>query len=249
MSPATLDQVLDKTAEMCHQHLSVHNAGHNSNSDNSNSDNSNSSDNSNTLHLVVTGSLHIPTPGKELPDWQGHWSAGEHVLAQLIPRIGLNAFAVMNRQGRLHARLLDINWKNTIPSASPPNTVRAEDETTNSITTTTTTHSALPSNNNYCNQILINNDPSLSFAVHELCRFIQRRKITALAHATIVLPVTLSNNNYYDNNTKQQQQQQTTLATQFQKVWNTHWDDSSPMRQIQFLIVPVYSTLLTTNSE
>lgn len=108
-STAALRDLIEKTASQCRKAPSNDGA-------------------SVTRHVVVTGSLQVKRPGRELPEWETSWSTGEQIMAQLVQRIGLQYFA-KSAACRLVARLIDM--------PSPP----AYEDATETDVTMTSTHS------------------------------------------------------------------------------------------------------------
>jgi len=67
-----------------------------------------------TVHVNLTGSTSILTPGRSHIDWEKKWSEGEWVFSRLVGKIGPQHFQRLPKPGetRLSARLVDLNLSN-----------------------------------------------------------------------------------------------------------------------------------------
>lgn len=191
-----LEKLLDHTAALTRQLQEQHQQQiHSRNHDPS-------LDQQHNLHMIVTGSTIVGTPGKELPEWQHQWSAGEKILAQIIARLGLNAFGA----GRmLHARLLDIDTTSQEQVEAQETQQDANEAPTVCV-------------------------PNLALALHELCRYVQRRQIATISNALFVVPVTGRGLSYYynnNNNNNSTVEVQHAIQQDVQRIWKEYWQQQA----------------------
>ena len=62
--------------------------------------------------MLLTGSTRVSRPGRQLEEWETLWTAGEHVMNQLVERVGLEQFHLVGARARLLGHLIDISRQN-----------------------------------------------------------------------------------------------------------------------------------------
>jgi len=106
------------------------------------------------LHVHVSGSSCIPTPGRSHTDWQTKWSEGEWIFSWLVDKIGIEHFHSTPKPGqpRLSGRLVDVNLSAFSNTASQREKIMKELAW---IAINTSKHFALKSNKRIAKAVLL----------------------------------------------------------------------------------------------
>ena len=169
-----------------------------------------------TQRLVLTGSSRVTRPGRQLEEWETLWTAGEHVMNQVVERVGLEKFHLVGTDVKLLGHLMDISQQNNVMMDEKENDGHCDNE------------------DNDDDAWRSNLKDDLTMIATRVESHLRVKQVAPVSKATVIVPIDAAK-------AKASMADRANLVTQIETVLRETWSKTeSPLKEVELAIELVF---------